>query len=110
MLYSNSNGRRGRGRGRRDRFGQGRNNQGPSLEHNFHTSKTSQTRKECLAEGGAAMPNQADKIIPSSVDIVENLATRRQSAGRRRVSQLSQADNSPTMPLTPTMAIMTEWL
>ena len=76
----------------------------------FIGKKSNTHDQERLEEGGAIMPNQANRKIPSSADIVVNLATRRQSAGRTRVSQLSQADNSPIMPLTPTMAIMTEWL
>ena len=62
------------------------------------TGKTSQTHEECLAEGEATMPDQADKTTPPSADIVANSATMRQSVGRRKVSRLSQADNLPTTP------------
>ena len=59
------------------------------------TGKTFQTRNtECLAEGGAIMPDQIDKTIPPSVGIMENSATTRQSVKRRKVSRLPQAGNS----------------
>ena len=74
------------------------------------TGKTSQTHEECLAEGEATMPDQADKTTPPSADTVASLATMRQSVTKRRASRPPQVDNSPTMPQTPTMTIMTECL
>jgi hypothetical protein len=72
------------------------------------TSKMFQTHEaECLVEGGAIMSYQADKTVtPFNVDTVANSAIRRQGVGRRRASRLSQADNSLTMPQTPTMKIV----
>ena len=47
------------------------------------TGKTFQTRNtECLAEGGAIMPDQIDKTIPPSVGIMENSATTRQNVAK----------------------------
>ena len=59
-----------------------------------------------LVDGEEIMPDTTLKTTPPCVDTVVNLATTRQSVGRRRVSQPSQADNSPTMPETPTMAMV----
>ena len=62
------------------------------------TIKMPETHKKSLAEGGAIMSDQADKTTSSNANVVANLATIRQSVGRRKVSRLSQADNLPTTP------------
>ena len=71
--------------------------------------KTQGTREaERQVEGGAVMPDQADKTTPSSLDTGANLATRRQNVGRRKVSRLSQSENLPTTPQIPTKTSVVE--
>ena len=49
------------------------------------TDKTQGTREaERQVEGGAVMPNRADKTTPPSADIVASLATTRKNITRRR--------------------------
>ena len=59
---------------------------------------TSQTHEERLPEGGAIRLDETDKTTLSSADIVANSATTRQSVGKRKVRQHSQADNSQITP------------
>ena len=73
------------------------------------TNKTQGTYEaERQVEGGAVMPDQADKTTPSSLDTGANLATRRQNVGRRKVSRLSQSENLPTTPQIPTKTSVVE--
>ena len=71
------------------------------------TGKTLQTHEvELLEEVGAIMLGQANKRTLSTIDIVENLATTRQSITKRRVSQPSQTDNLLTTPQIPATTIV----
>ena len=77
---------------------------------NSTIDKMSQTREEELqVEGGGRMPDLDYRTIPSSADIVGNLATMRRSVGKRKVRQNSQDDNSQITPQISNMTIMVKY-
>ena len=63
---------------------------------------------ESTEEGGVISPDHPGVINNLNVGTVENMATMKKSAGKRRVTRFQLADSSRTTPLTPTTTIVAE--
>ena len=63
---------------------------------------------ESTEEGGVISPDHPGVITHLNVGTVENMATMKRSAGKRRVTRSQLADSSQITPLTPTTTIVAE--
>ena len=63
---------------------------------------------ESTEKGGVISPDHPGVITHLNVGTVENMATMKRSAGKRRVTRYQLADSSRTTPPTPTTTIVAE--
>ena len=108
MLYTHSDKGRGHSRARRGQFSLGRGGQGLTYENNSQIWQENGNNRGTFRRRGSFHAEPSRQNNPSNANTVEKLATMKRSVKGRRVSPRLQADNSPSMPRTPTMMTMEE--